>query len=237
MKLVIELNISISSNNSKWNIERNTIASFQLYCNNKGINAGKVDGLIGPQTLYALDCIKQLKNTGKIKLWRNDSKHGYSNLSTKWPLYKDIESFYGKPGSSIVSLELPYFMYLAWDKSEIVRTISCHAKIAESLKRVFEQVKKAYSPKEIKDLGLDLFGGCIASPPRKMRGGKLLSTHSWGVAIDMHPDRNRLEWGRDKAVFARPEYAEFMDAFSNEGAVNLGEIKNYDWMHFQFVRP
>jgi len=100
-----------------------------------------------------------------------------------------------------------------------------------------EEVKSIYSSKDIKTLGLDLYGGCLANPPRSMKGGSKPSTHNWGIAFDFNPSQNQLRWGRDQAVFATPDYAEFMDAWNKQGAFNLGEIKNYDWMHFQFVKP
>ena len=47
---------------------------------------------------------------------------------------------------------------------------------------------------------------------------------------------NQLRWGKDKAAFARPEYARWFDLWEEEGALSLGRVRNYDWMHVQFAR-
>jgi len=54
--------------------------------------------------------------------------------------------------------------------------------------------------------------------------------------VDLDPGRNQLKWGRDRAVFARPEYEPFWQIVESEGLVSLGRAKNFDWMHFQAAR-
>jgi hypothetical protein len=94
-------------------------------------------------------------------------------------------------------------------------------------------VLQHYGPDKVRQLGLDLFGGCLNV--RKMRGGSAWSMHSWGIAFDFDPDRNQLKWGRDRAVFARPEYQKWWELWEEEGAVSLGRARNFDWMHVQFA--
>jgi hypothetical protein len=79
-----------------------------------------------------------------------------------------------------------------------------------------------------------LFGGCLNV--RRMRGGSAWSMHSWGIAFDFDPDRNQLRWGRDRAAFAKPEYNKWFELWEEEGAVSLGRVRNFDWMHVQFAR-
>jgi hypothetical protein len=69
-----------------------------------------------------------------------------------------------------------------------------------------------------------------------MRGGTKWSTHSWGIAIDYDPERNRLNWGRDKASFAKPEYGDWWKIWEKEGWVSLGRTRNFDWMHIQAAK-
>jgi len=66
-----------------------------------------------------------------------------------------------------------------------------------------------------------------------MRGGSSWSMHSWGTAVDLDPDRNRLRWNSSKAFLARSEYKPFWEIVESEGWTSLGRERNFDWMHFQ----
>jgi hypothetical protein len=144
---------------------------------------------------------------------------------------------YGTPNKAgrgyLVQIELPYPMYLNWSTSTIVWKISCHKLIADKLQNVFKEILAHYGLDEIKRLQIDDFGGCFNY--RLMRGGTQLSTHSWGVAIDLDPDRNLLKENHKTARFARPEYKEMIDIFYRNGFESLGREKDYDWMHFQIA--
>ena len=91
-----------------------------------------------------------------------------------------------------------------------------------------------YGEEEIVRLRLDLWGGCLNV--RKMRGGTRYSMHSWGIAVDYDPDRNRLKWGRDRAAFAGPDYDVWWRFWEEEGWVSLGRTRNIDWMHVQAAK-
>lgn len=134
----------------------------------------------------------------------------------------------------LIQIDLPYPMRLAWDKNKTVNKIYCHKAIAGPLKAVFTDILKTYGYEKIKELGLDLFGGCFNY--RKQRGGSSYSVHSWGLAIDLDPERNQLKETSKTARFARPEYKPMIDAFYKHGFVSLGREKNYDWMHFQWEK-
>ena len=145
---------------------------------------------------------------------------------------------YGTPNPTgkgyLVTLDLPYPMRLAWDKTITVNKISCNTEIAEPLKKVFTDILSKYGLEKIQELGIDLFGGCFNF--RKMRGGSNYSVHSWGLAIDLDPERNKLKETSRTARFARPEYKDMIDIFYKHGFISLGREKNYDWMHFQWDR-
>lgn len=132
----------------------------------------------------------------------------------------------------LTTIDLLYPMRLAWDRNHTVTRISCHKAIAEPLKAVFNDILNEYGYERIKQLGIDLFGGCFNY--RAMRGGSSWSVHAWGLAIDLDPDRNRLKETSGTARFARPEYKPMIDIFYKHGFISLGREKNYDWMHFQW---
>lgn len=148
---------------------------------------------------------------------------------------KETIAKYGKPNvigeGYLVSIRLPYPMRLAWDTDSVVHNMRCHKLVADKFLLVFNEIHRVYGYEKIKELGIDLFGGCFNF--RKMRGGNDWSKHSWGIAIDLDPSRNKLKETSKTARFARPEYKPMIDIFYKYGFISLGREKNYDWMHFE----
>lgn len=148
---------------------------------------------------------------------------------------QQITKKYGTPNETgsgyLVKIQLPYPMKLAWDTDTVVNSMMCHKLVANNFLAVFNEIHRTYGHDKIKELGIDLFGGCFNY--RKMRSGNSWSTHSWGIAIDLDPARNLLKETSKTARFARPEYKAMIDIFYKHGFESLGREKNYDWMHFQ----
>lgn len=144
---------------------------------------------------------------------------------------------YGTPNKTgkgyLVRIKLPYPMFLNWETKTIVKSIECHKLIADKLVAVFTDILAHYGIEEIKRLQLDDYGGCFNY--RLMRGGTKLSRHSWGVAIDLDPDRNLLRETTKTARFARPEYEPMIDIFYKHGFKSLGVELGFDWMHFEIA--
>lgn len=138
---------------------------------------------------------------------------------------------YGQPnevGTYLVLIDLPYPMI--YDGKEVEK-MRCHKLVADKFLAVFNDILEFYGIEKIKELGINKFGGCFNF--RKMRGGSDYSRHSWGIAIDLDPERNQLKETSETARFARPEYRQMIDIFYKHGFVSLGREKNYDWMHFE----
>lgn len=142
---------------------------------------------------------------------------------------------YGVPNSTgkgyLTTLKLPYPMRLNWASQTYVNKIQCHKMVVDKLELIFKEILHYYGVEKIRELQIDDFGGCFNY--RLMRGGTKLSVHSWGLAIDLDPDRNLLKETSKTARFARKEYKPMIDIFYKYGFVSLGREKNYDWMHFE----
>lgn len=148
---------------------------------------------------------------------------------------KQIISKYGKPNVTgdgyLVTILLPYPMRIAWDTETVVNRMRCHKLVSGRFLAVFNEIHREYGYEKIKELGIDLFGGCFNF--RKMRGGNDWSTHSWGIAIDLHPAANSLKTPYSKSLFSKPEYKKLHEIFEKHGFINLGKTKGYDSMHWE----
>ena len=141
---------------------------------------------------------------------------------------------YGQPGDpdNITTLVLPYPMRIAWDTSKTVTKIQCHKLIKDRLEKVFNDLLAHYGYDKIKELGIDLFGGCLNVRLKKNSKNKW-NTHAWTIAIDKDPTRNGLKVKWANSQFAKPEYKPMMDIFYKHGFENQGKELGFDAMHFQ----
>ena len=130
-------------------------------------------------------------------------------------------------------MTLPFPMRLAWDKTKTINKISCHKDIKAKLYNALSEILHTYGLKKIQELGIDLYGGCFNY--RKMRNGNSWSKHSWGLAIDLDPERNQLKTPYLKSNFSKQEYKKLHEIFEKHGFINLGKQKGYDAMHFEIA--
>jgi len=186
-----------------------------------------VDGLYGPQTEAASEKFLE------IGVWRKRDER-IVRKSLLWPTYDQLQRFYGPPGTGHATVKLPYTMRLAWDTDTTLDHFTCHRKIVDPLRSIFERALGHYGMDGIRALGLDLFGGCYSNRP--MRGGHRLSVHAFAAAVDIDPARNRLRMDHNSARLAQPDAEEWWKIVESTGATSLGRAKDYDWMHFQFCR-
>lgn len=217
---------------------RRMVMLFQLICKDRGIDCDPVDGFWGPVTQDAYERLLHLIDRGVLPPnWRDEepSDANPQGFPRDTGGQGDMRAFYGPPGAPpITRVRVPWRLRLAWDKTQAVTHIGCHAKVAGSLDAVLQKVHAHYGEAELKRLRLDLFGGCFAN--RKKRGGSTWSTHAWAVALDWDPERNQLKWGRDRASLDAADYAFWWQAWEAEGWVSLGRSRNFDWMHVQAAR-
>ena len=224
----------------RWPQQRLLIAARQALCSLQGIDAGPVDGLLGPQTRQAIEVYEaRLNGDREAETWRDAAEKEPPLVDAPataqvWPRQKDCIKYFGKPGENQTRLAFPFAMRLAWSKKTIVRSTLCHEKVHDAALRVLTRVADHYGEQSVRELGLDLFGGCLNV--RRIRGGSAWSMHAWGIAFDFDPEHNQLRWGKDRARMAKPDYQKWFALWEEEGAVSLGRLRNYDWMHIQFAR-
>lgn len=231
---------------------RQEVRAVQVRLKRLGFNPGPSDGILGDKTKRAIKQF-QLRNGLKVdgivgrqtreELWpdripERDSNAAMSPSGTHWfPVQHDVQKLFGKPGGpqcTAGKVSLPFPFRLAWDTDTEIYRFSCHEEVAWAFELLFTRAYEHYGEVEMSNLGLDLFGGCYNF--RAMRGGRRMSMHSWGIAIDLDPAKNRLKWNHNKAQFASEEYDEFHRIAEDLGLVNLGRARDFDWMHWQAAR-
>lgn len=197
-----------------------------------GYYKDRVDGIAGKNTWRAIEsALDDHLPKPKVSV--------VSTTKATYPRQRDMRSYFGRPGGpqctrGKVQLEVP--MVIAWDTDKQIKRFSCHEKLAGPFTSIIKETIAHYGEDEWRRLNLDKYGGVYNY--RKMRGGRSLSTHAWGAALDLDPDNNRFHWRADKAAFARPEYAPFWAIVEAHGFFSLGRSgsKHRDWMHIQAVR-
>jgi hypothetical protein len=231
-KLTMEAVNRVPGLDPAWSVTMKLIGLIQLTCLENGFDPYGIDGKWGQDTEYAFNRLVYFREHNQPPApWRPEERSLVN--PNNWPKQYTLEfdAFYGDRGASLVPLALPYPLRIAWDKSKVINSFSCHAKVHDSALRVLARVLDHYGLAEIQRLRLDLWGGCYNQRP--IRGGTKWSMHSWGIAIDFDPEKNMLDWGRDRAAFSRPDYDRWWELWEEEGWVSLGRVRNYDWMHVQ----
>lgn len=160
-------------------------------------------------------------------------------MSITWPLQRNCAKFYGDPrgkdGKASAQWERENLALVPtpWElrfQGKRVSGIRVHKKCAESLSRVLTAIwnRVGRSQEEIDRIGMSIFGGSYVF--RTMRGGKSLSMHSYGCAVDFDPARNAL--GNKAPAMHRL----VVEEFEREGWEWGGHWKRPDGMHFQAAR-
>jgi len=122
----------------------------------------------------------------------------------------------------LVAIDLPFAIPLSWNVAQSVQKILCHKKLGSTLSHVFEDIAGRGLGKHIVT-----FGGCYNF--RVKRKSEKLSTHSWGIAIDLNPETNQQGKSGDM-------HSAIVDIFKQYGFTWGGDWpgRSKDPMHFQF---
>lgn len=123
---------------------------------------------------------------------------------------------------NIASAPLPFPLPLAWDPTKAARSMRVHRKLVPVIQAVFAAIEAEGLRSRIRSYG----GGYSF---RAKRTSSKLSTHCWGIAIDLDPNTNALGTAGDM----NPGVVELFRRFGFKwGGDWTGRGK--DPMHFQF---
>lgn len=117
---------------------------------------------------------------------------------------------------------LPFAIPLSWAPDKKVKRLYCHKKLGRVFKAVFDEIVEKKLTATIAS-----FGGCFNY--RLMRRSHKLSTHSWGIAIDLNVKTNQMGTRGDMDP-------RIVEIFKWHGFIWGGDWsgKSRDPMHFQF---
>ncbi|MHA2642851.1 MAG: M15 family metallopeptidase [bacterium JZ-2024 1] len=145
--------------------------------------------------------------------------------------FGDIFRYIGEDGSLdpqwekdiLCHVTFPAPIALAWDQSKTVTGFRCHKKLREIFAGVFAEIHRRGLWSK-----LESFGGCYNFRPQR-RGSKL-STHCWGIAVDLNPLSN------PQGTKGKMDM-EIVSIFTERGFFWGGRWlgKSRDPMHFQFA--
>lgn len=207
---------------------KNTINSIKEFQRKNGLGD---DGIVGKYTLSKINALLS-KNITIIKSDRSN----FSYLKKgKLITQAQLKAKYGNPCDvkNLVTVTLPFPLKLSW-ANQYTNKIQVHKSIATNIVKVFQEILDAYGLDKIKELGINIYGGAYNC--RQMRTSKAWSVHSFGLAIDLDPQRNGLNVPFLKSQFSKLEYKKMHEIFYKYGFVNLGIEANMDSMHFQVAQ-
>jgi hypothetical protein len=146
-----------------------------------------------------------------------------------WPKsdQESLTAFYGKPGDESRHTKIDVSGLGVCYEGVLKKTMTCHVKVADSLKRIVEKLATMPEGKHI----LARYDGCYNNRP--MRGGTKPSLHARAAAVDFDADNNGnlVHW---PAVATMP--FSVMEVFADEGWLSLGAFIGRDSMHFQCTK-
>lgn len=117
---------------------------------------------------------------------------------------------------------LPY----AYDRDVVITRVRAHRLIVDELVAALAECLDAGVP-----AARLVYGGCYVWRP--MRGGTKLSTHTWGIAVDLDPANNPqgTAWRDDGVMLDR----RIIETFLRRGWKSGDDFSTPDPQHFQFA--
>lgn len=144
----------------------------------------------------------------------------------------EIRQVYGDPSqpifkSQLVRMQLPFPLYGDWGDNPRIEGLLMHPLVVDSLHEALTEILELVGAEKLREQRWDVLGDAYSY--RRKKGGNELSTHSWGIAIDLNP--HLAPW------LKKPDQPKvIVDAFIRRGWEWGGKWRNVDGMHFQAAR-
>lgn len=148
---------------------------------------------------------------------------------------EEIKAKYGDPGAKELNrdwyeaqtmvFELPVPLALSWDPETTVTRIRAHREVGLAMVDAIAEVAWFYRGQFTR---FNRLGGVFNFRHKRGNSGEL-STHAWGIAIDLNPRLGRLGNTKDAAAYPR----QIVQAFKERGFEWGGDWARPDAMHFQ----
>lgn len=194
--------------------------------------------------LYTTEvAVKDAKEEGHIDVTNTVKESQVPTVSklkkNVWPLQTELRKKFGTPDyggtfkKNMVQVQLPYTMWM--DDIKITKCWMnkiCADSLVRVLTYVWDENGRDYD--KIKAQQLHVFSGSWNI--RNMRGGHSLSTHAFGLAIDIAAPYNALGKKPGYNKYSFTENSLIVKAFKEEGWVWGGPWSRPDGMHFQAAR-
>lgn len=150
---------------------------------------------------------------------------------------KEKFTILGAPGntSNLGTVKVAMSLRLSWKLDYNIKVFSCHKTLIPHIERIYAALS-GLDPAIIRSSGMDIWGGCYNFRPirgTESRDRPPFSTHSWGAAIDVDPERNGLYAKAPRANLSRPEFQEIHIIWARHGFLNLGHVIGRDFMHYE----
>jgi hypothetical protein len=217
----------------------------QAYLREKNLYGGPIDGWPGPRTQSAWRTYADLPGHAP-PVTADEPVVG--DLPEPASIYRlpgetnpAMTAFYGAPSASPNYLDWFSFPHpqtrlytrtgtLLRDRAGDERLDhQCHRLLTGRLTAALAEIYATLGRAEFERQGWHVYGGCHNY--REKRGGSTLSTHAWGIALDMNPNENTL---RSSSTSFSPAAVDIMEKW---GFLSGGRAWGRDWMHFQAAIP
>lgn len=199
---------------------------------------GEADGDFGSQTEAAVIAYQKFSHlnadgiVGAIT-WRSLFSEDFPiEPAPQFILQRDLMDLQGSPlESSFAKTYISRFDLSEFKgKFKVINLISTHGAAIECNILLIKPFKQALQ--NLLDTGIQkefkVFDGCFVV--RNSRGSGFLSTHAWGMAVDINAFENPFQV--EKRGFTK----EFIQCFAKAGFENGGLWNSpIDWMHFQLA--